>query len=96
MRITNPDDQQAIAKSSERLGEALLGDLPGLNTGEAVVVGEMTRAPVMMKVKRRRTLEGGSDIDIVAKMRAAVEKSREESLDNESDRLRKEIKDLMG
>lgn len=96
MRITNPDDQQAIAKSSERLGEALLGDLPGLNTGEAVVVGEMTRAPVMMKVKRRRTLEGGSDIDIVAKMRAAVEKSAEENLDNESERLRKEIKDLMG
>jgi DNA helicase HerA-like ATPase len=95
MRITNPDDQQAIAKSSERLGEALLGDLPGLNTGEAVVVGEMTRAPVMMKVKRRRTLEGGSDIDIVAKMKAAIEKSKEENLDNESDRLRKEMKDLM-
>jgi len=95
MRITNPEDQFAIAKSSERLGEALLGDLPGLNTGEAVIVGEMTRAPVMMKVKRRRTLEGGSDIDIVAKMKTAIEKSKEESLDNESDRLRKEMKDLM-
>ncbi len=95
MRITNPEDQLAIAKSSERLGESLLGDLPGLNTGEAVIVGEMTRAPVMMKVKRRRTLEGGSDIDIVAKMKTAIEKAKEESLDNESDRLRKEMKDLM-
>jgi len=40
-------------------------------------------------------LEGGSDIDIVAKMKAAIEKSKDESLDNESDRLRKEMKDLM-
>lgn len=96
MRITNPDDQMAIAKSSERLGETLLADLPGLNTGEAVVVGEMTRAPVMMKVKKRRTLEGGSDIDIVGKMRMAIEKAKEESLDNESERLRREMKDLMG
>ena len=45
MRMTNPEDQQAIAKSSERLGQTLLEDLPGLNTGEAVIVGEMTRAP---------------------------------------------------
>ncbi len=61
MRITNPDDQTAIAKSSERLGEALLSDLPGLNTGEAVVVGERTRAPVMVRVKKAAYSEGGSD-----------------------------------
>ena len=96
MRITNPDDQQAIARSSERLGQSLLEDLPGLNTGEAVIVGEMTRAPVMVKVKRRRTREGGSDIDIIGKMKAAVEKSKEETLENDSERLRKEMKDLMG
>ena len=96
MRMTNPDDQLAIAKSSERLGQSLLEDLPGLNTGEAVIVGEMTRAPVMVKVKRRRTREGGSDIDIVGKMKAAVEKAKEETLENDSERLRKEMKDLMG
>ena len=96
MRLTNPDDQQAIARSSERLGQSLLDDLPGLNTGEAVIVGEMTRAPVMVKVKRRRTREGGSDIDIIGKMKAAVEKSKEETLENDSERLRKEMKDLMG
>ena len=96
MRMTNPDDQLAIAKSSERLGQSLLEDLPGLNTGEAVLVGEMTRAPVMVRVKRRRTREGGSDIDIVGKMKAAVEKSREETVENDGERLRREMKDLMG
>ena len=96
MRITNPDDQQAIAKSSERLGETLLNDLPGLNTGEAVLVGEMTRAPVMVKVKRRRTREGGSDIDIVGKMKCAIEKANEETPEKESKRLRDELEGFLG
>jgi DNA helicase HerA-like ATPase len=96
MRITNPDDQQAIARSSERLGQTLLEDLPGLNTGEAVVVGEMTRAPVMVRVKKRRTREGGSDIDIIGKMKAAVEKAKEETTENQSKRLRDDLKGFLG
>jgi DNA helicase HerA-like ATPase len=92
MRITNPQDQNAIAMSSERLGENLLNDLPGLNTGEAVIVGEMTRAPVMARIKKRRTREGGSDIDIMGKMKDAVKKAKEETVDNESQRLREDMK----
>lgn len=92
MRITNPQDQRAIAMSSERLGESLLDDLPGLNTGESVIVGEMTRAPVMAKIKKRRTREGGSDIDIMGRMKEAVKKAKEETVEKESQRLREEIK----
>ena len=92
MRITNPQDQNAIAMSSERLGENLLNDLPGLNTGEAVIVGEMTRAPVMARIRKRRTREGGSDIDIMGKMKEAVKKAKEETINNESKRLREDIK----
>jgi DNA helicase HerA-like ATPase len=92
MRITNPQDQNAIAMSSERLSENLLNDLPGLNTGEAVIVGEMTRAPVMARIKKRRTREGGSDIDIMGKMKDAVKKAKEETVDNESRRLRDDMK----
>jgi hypothetical protein len=94
MRITNPQDQNAIAVSSERLGENLLNDLPGLNTGEAVVVGEMTRAPVMARIKKRRTREGGSDIDIMGKMKDAVQKAKEETVENKSQQLREDIKGL--
>jgi DNA helicase HerA-like ATPase len=95
MRITNPQDQNAVASSSERLGETLLNDLPGLNTGEAVVVGEMTRAPIMARIKKRATREGGSDIDIMGKMKDAVAQAKEETLDNESERLRKEMKGFL-
>ncbi len=92
MRVTNPEDQVAVASSSERLGEALLEDLPGLNTGEAVIVGEMTRAPIMARIKKRTTREGGSDIDITGKMKEAVEKAGEETVENDSQRLRKDLK----
>jgi DNA helicase HerA-like ATPase len=92
MRITNPKDQEAVAASSERLGETLLNDLPGLNTGEAVIVGEMTRAPIMARIRKRVTREGGSDIDIMGKMKDAVKEAKQETVDNESQRLREDIK----
>ncbi len=76
MRITNPEDQNAVATSSERMSADLLSDLPGLNIGEAVIVGEMTRVPVMVKIKKRKTREGGADIDVVGKLKAAAEQAR--------------------
>lgn len=69
MKITNPRDQEAVGESSERLSQDLLSDLPGLNPGEAVIVGEVTRAPVMVKVRHRLTMEGGADIDVVGKLK---------------------------
>ncbi len=71
MKLTNPQDQKAVAESSERVSQDLLNDLPGLNPGEAVVVGEVTKAPVMLRVRSRRTREGGADIDVVEKLRQA-------------------------
>ncbi len=71
LKITNPRDQNAIAQSSERLSEDLINDLPGLNVGEAVVVGDITRTPVMIKVRPRITKEGGADIDVVARLKKA-------------------------
>jgi DNA helicase HerA-like ATPase len=71
MKLTNPEDQKAVEASSERLSEDLLDDLPGLNPGECVVVGEVTRAPVMVKVRPRVTREGGADIDVVRKLKEA-------------------------
>ncbi|MCJ7635340.1 ATP-binding protein [Candidatus Bathyarchaeota archaeon] len=96
MRISNAQDQNAVANSSERLSQTLLEDLPGLNKGEAIIVGEMTRAPIMMKVRKRSTKEGGSDIDIMAKLRNAVKEAGEDTAENQTRQLREELKDLMG
>jgi len=87
MKLTNPQDQEAVAQSSERLSQDLLNDLPGLNRGEAVIVGEVTKAPVMVKVRQRKTREGGADIDVIEKLRQArKETDMEEGL--ETDRRR--------
>jgi DNA helicase HerA-like ATPase len=97
MRITNPEDQKAIKTSSERISEDLLNDLPGLNVGEAVIIGEVTKTPVMVKIRQRETEEGGSDVDIVNKLKEALEAVHEEEV-NKGDKLREELskyKDMM-
>lgn len=71
MKLTNPDDQQAVRKASESLSESLFADLPGLNTGEAILLGQLTRVPCLIKVGRRVSAEGGSDIDVTAELEKA-------------------------
>lgn len=71
LKITNPRDQNAIEQSSERLSADLISDLPGLNVGEAVVVGDISRTPVMVKIRPRKSREGGADIDVVSQLRKA-------------------------
>ena len=79
MKLTNPQDQNAVANSSERMSQDLLDDLPGLNPGEAVIVGDITKAPVMVKIRQRRTKEGGSDIDVVGLLTQARQEVKTES-----------------
>jgi DNA helicase HerA-like ATPase len=73
MRLTNPEDMSAVRRSSEGLSEDLFNDLPGLNRGEAVIVGDLTKIPTMVKVSGRTTGEGGSDIDLDEALRRALE-----------------------
>jgi len=71
MKLTNPTDQQAVRNASEAMSQDLFEDLPGLNVGEAIIVGELTRVPVMVKVGGRISAEGGSDIDLVKSLEIA-------------------------
>ncbi len=93
MRMTNPEDQKAVKNSSERMSESLLNDLPGLNVGEAVIVGEVTRAPVMVKIRQRETEEGGADIDVVEKLKEALKEAEEEEVSGD-EVLRKEVEKI--
>jgi uncharacterized protein len=92
MRLTNPQDQQAIRLSSESISEGLLADLPGLNIGEAVVLGPLVRVPVMIKVGHRESQEGGNDIDVVA----ALERARSETITEGRESKSKEEKKSRG
>ncbi len=95
MRMTNPEDQKAVRNSAEQVSEELLKDLPGLNVGEAVIVGEMTKMPVMVKIRERKTKEGGADIDVVALLTAAREDASKEDPAKRAEQVRSEINDLI-
>ncbi len=92
MRLTNPQDQQAIRLSSESISEGLLADLPGLNVGEAVILGPLVRVPVMVKVGQRESKEGGNDIDVVG----ALERARSEAVTVKREEKSKEEKKARG
>ncbi len=68
LRVTNPRDQQAIENASEQMSRDLYENLPGLNRGEAIIVGPITKMPVMIKTRKRITKEGGIDIDSASKL----------------------------
>ncbi|ACS89623.1 helicase HerA-like domain-containing protein [Thermococcus sibiricus] len=93
MRMTNPEDQKAVRASAEQVSEDLLNDLPGLNVGEAVIVGEMTKMPVMVKIRERKTKEGGADIDIVTRLSEALKEAKEYE-ESKDEIIREEIKEI--
>jgi DNA helicase HerA-like ATPase len=95
MRLTNPEDMSAVRTSSERLSEDLFNDLPGLNKGEAIIVGELTKVPAMVKVSGRASGEGGSDVNVYEELKRAREthlSGIDESLVRQEDLREKGIK----
>ena len=80
MRLTNPEDQNAVRRASESISESLLSDLPGLNVGEAVILGPLVRVPVMVRIAGRQSDEGGSDIDIAERLSQALSEVHTERL----------------
>jgi len=51
MRMVNPADQQFVRKVIESLGEDEADMLPDLDVGEAILSGQLTNFPVLVKVK---------------------------------------------
>lgn len=51
MRMVNPADQSFVRKVIESLGEEEAKMLPDLDVGEAIVSGQCTNFPVLVKMK---------------------------------------------
>ena len=72
LRVTNPLDQSAIIESGESISESILQDLPSLNIGEAILVGQFVKMPVNVKIRQRESMEGGGDVDLVPLLKEAL------------------------
>ena len=94
LRLKNKKDIEALTTAAESLSEDLSSLLPTLNPGEAVIVGPIIKVPGIVKIKERRTQEGGGDIDIISKLKKANKEVENES--EEEGKTLQEIRDLMG
>lgn len=65
LRLVEPSDQAHVQKSSESLSEDLLKKLPSLNVGEAVVLGQMTKVPTLVKIDEFKGKSVGNDLNIL-------------------------------
>ncbi|WIG57503.1 MAG: Bipolar DNA helicase HerA [Ktedonobacterales bacterium] len=63
MRIVNEVDQKSVATAVEGVGRDLLGNLPSLSKGQAIIAGSAVNTPVICRVRTRITPHGGESKD---------------------------------
>jgi DNA double-strand break repair helicase HerA and related ATPase len=81
MKLTNPEDQGHIREASEAISEDLLQNLPSLNVGEAVLLGEWVNIPAVVKIDHVAEKKTGADISATA-LWAAEEKLKQVAVES--------------
>ncbi len=56
-RMTNPYDVDHVKRSSEAISQELSAMIPGLRTGEALIMGEALRHPLFVMIRDRKAKE---------------------------------------
>jgi len=62
LKVVEPEDQAYVRRATEFLSEDLVGYLPSLNVGEAVIGGPMVRLPAIVKVDLFGGVRGGESL----------------------------------
>ncbi|RUM91154.1 MAG: ATP-binding protein [Thermovibrio sp.] len=65
LRLVEPGDQRHVQQASESLSADLVNQLPSLNVGEALLMGQMISVPALVKIRLARAKRGGNDINAV-------------------------------
>lgn len=83
LRVTNPNDLKRIEKGSEGITSDVANTIPGLRTGEAIVVGEAVNYPMFVDVRERNSdeFDTGKDLETVAKEYHKQEQQDDDDLD---------------
>jgi uncharacterized protein len=63
LRIVNPLDQESVSRAVEGVGRDLLGELPALSKGQALISGRAVNTPVLCRVRSRHTRHVAEDPD---------------------------------
>jgi len=86
LRLVEPSDLNYVQEASEQLSGDLKSQLPSLGVGEAVILGLMTKIPVMVKIDEFKGKISGRDPDVVKEWKEAYEAQRKD-LDMEKENL---------
>lgn len=91
LKLVEPGDQRHVQNASETLSDDLMNQLPSLNTGEAILLGMMSKVPALVKINEFKGKKIGQDIDIVKEWKKGA-KNKEKK----KEQLKKEVKDIYG
>ena len=79
MRMVNPADQKFVRDVVETLGEDEARILPDLDVGEAILSGQLTNFPVLVRIKAPESKgerEEEDAFEALEKAKAAVENAK--------------------
>ncbi len=64
LKIVEPNDKSYVQRASEQLSDELLELLPSLNIGEAVLIGELSPLPALVKIDEHPKKLVGRDLKV--------------------------------
>ncbi len=65
LKLVEPEDQKHVQRASESLSQELMDYLPSLNPGEGIIIGNMTKIPLLVKIDKAEEKIEGNDIDVI-------------------------------
>ena len=65
MKVTNPNDLQAISKGLEGISSEVVEDIKRLSPGVALIVSTYIERPVLVDIRVRKSKHGGASVPVV-------------------------------
>lgn len=83
MKVTNPNDLQAISKGLEGISSDVVEDIKRISPGVAMIVSTYIERPILVDIRTRKSKHGGASVPVVKsqftekKIEAPIEKIEE-------------------
>ncbi len=74
LKLVEPEDQKHVQSASESLSAEIMNYLPSLNPGEAIIIGNMTKIPLLVKIDKAKGKIQGNDLHVVKKWKETTER----------------------
>ncbi|BAB67210.1 DNA double-strand break repair helicase HerA [Sulfurisphaera tokodaii] len=77
LKMVEPSDKKYVLETSDNLSEDIVEGLSALDTGEAVIVGNIVRMPAIVKIDKFEGKLAGSDPNLIEEWKKAKEEIEE-------------------